>query len=557
MAEWSTACLDWSERITTGRSIIPPPIFPDQADQALEVFKALRIVDAPGSPTFGECCAPWVFELVASIFGAYDATSGRRLITEWFVLIPKKNSKSTIAAGIMMTALILNWRQSAEFTILAPTIEVAGNSFSPSRDMVKVDDELGDLMHVQTHIKTITHRNSDATLKVVAADANTVSGKKSVGTLVDEVWLFGKQSGASTMFREALGGLASRPEGFVVYLTTQSDEPPTGVFKQKLQYARDVRDGKINDPRFVPVLFEHPPEMVERKEHLLLENLRIVNPNLGYSVDEEYLNREYIKAKTDGEKEFRDFLAKHGNVEIGLNLRSDRWAGADFWEGAAETSVTLDKILTDCDVVDVGIDGGGLDDLLGLALAGRERLSGRWLTWAHAWAHPSVLERRKSEASRFEQFAKDGDLTLVENVGEDVDQLVAIVAQVVAAGLLDKIGVDQHGLGGILDALVGTEEDPGPVTMDDIVGISQSWKLQGAIKTAERKLANKTLAHGGRPLMAWCVGNARIVQVGNAVSITKQASGTAKIDPLMALFNAVQLLALNPAGKGRSFWDHP
>lgn len=557
MGDRSTACLDWPERLIAGRSIIPPPIFPEQADQALEVFKALRIVDAPGSPTFGESCAPWVFDLVASIFGAYDATTGRRLITEWFVLIPKKNSKSTIAAGIMMTALILNWRQSAEFTILAPTIEVAGNSFSPSRDMVKVDDELGDLMHVQTHIKTITHRNSDATLKVVAADANTVSGKKSVGTLVDEVWLFGKQSGASTMFREALGGLASRPEGFVVYLTTQSDEPPAGVFKQKLQYARDVRDGKIDDPRFVPVLFEHPPEMVERKEHLLLENLRIVNPNLGYSVDEEYLNREYIKAKSDGEKEFRDFLAKHGNVEIGLNLRSDRWAGADFWEGAADSSVTLDHILTNCDVVDVGIDGGGLDDLLGLALAGRERDTGRWLAWAHAWAHPSVLERRKSEASRFEGFAKDGDLTLVEHVGEDVEQLVAIVAQVVAAGLLDKIGVDQHGLGAILDALVGTEEDPGPVTMEDIVGISQSWKLQGAIKTAERKLANKMLAHGGRPLMAWCVGNARIVQVGNAVSITKQASGTAKIDPLMALFNAVQLLALNPAGKGRSFWDHP
>ena len=520
-------------------------------------MRQLRLVDVPGSPTIDECCAPWVFELAASVFGAYDPETGRRLITEWFVLIPKKNSKSSIAAAIMMTALVLNWRQSAEFSVLAPTVEVANNAFAPARDMVKKDEDLEVLMHVQAHTKTITHRETSAALKVLAADQNTVGGKKSVGTLVDELHLFGKISSAENMFREALGGLASRPEGFVIWLTTQSDEPPSGVFKQKLQYARDVRDGKIVDPSFVPVIYEHPPEMVKSGECMLLESLPMVNPNLGYSVDRAFLEREYRKAEAQGKDSLRGFLAKHGNVEIGLNLRSDRWAGADFWEGAADTSVTLDHILTHCDVVDVGIDGGGLDDLLGLAIAGRETGTGRWLAWAHAWAHPSVLERRKSEASRFEEFAKDGDLTLVENVGDDVEQLVAIVAQVVAAGLLDKIGVDQHGLGGILDALVGSEDDPGPVTLEDIVGISQSWKLQGAIKTAERKLANKTLAHGGRPLMSWCVGNARIVQVGNAVSITKQASGTAKIDPLMALFNAVQLLALNPAGKGLSFWDHP
>lgn len=90
---------------------------------------------------------------------------------------------------------------------------------------------------VQTHIRTITHRVTDTTLKVVAADPNTVSGIKSVGTLIDELWLFGKQCKAEDMLREAIGGLASRPEGFVVYTTTQSNEPPAGVFRQKLQYA--------------------------------------------------------------------------------------------------------------------------------------------------------------------------------------------------------------------------------------------------------------------------------------------------------------------------------
>jgi len=549
----STACPDWAARLRAGESIVPPPLFPAEAARALEVFKALRIVDAPGSPTFGEACGQWVFDIVASIFGAYDPESGRRLITEWFILIPKKNSKSTIAAGIMMTALILNWRRSGEFAILAPTIEVANNSFGPARDMTRpdVDEELGALMHAQTHVKTITNQATDAFLKVVAADSNTVGGKKSVGTLVDELWLFGKVANAENMLREAIGGLASRPEGFVIYLTTQSDDPPAGVFKQKLDYARDVRDGKIEDHRFVPIIYEHPPEMVAKGEHLLLENLAMVNPNMGYSVDREFLEREFKKASEAGGDSFRGFMAKHGNVEIGMNLRADRWAGADFWEGQGTLpGLTLDQLLERSEVVDVGIDGGGLDDLLGLAVIGRDKKTREWLLWTHAWAHPSVLERRKSEAPRFQDFAKDGDLTLVKAIGDDVEDVADIVARCEMSGLLDKVGCDPAGLGAILDALVEAN-----VPQDKVIGIRQGWSMTGAVKTLERKLAEGAFLHGAQRMMAWCAGNARIELRGNAVVITKAASGTAKVDPLLAAMNAVTLMSLNPAAVGQSFWE--
>lgn len=545
MPEWSTACPDWAGRLTRRESIIPPPIFPEQAEQALNIFKQLRIVDAPGSPTFGESCSEWVFDLVRSVFGAYDADSGRRLITEWFVLIPKKNSKSTIAAGIMMTAVILNWRQSAEFSVLAPTVEVANNAYAPARDMVQKDDELDALMHVQTHIKTITHRESGAALKVLAADQNTVGGKKSVGTLVDELHLFGKMASAENMFREALGGLASRPEGFVIWLTTQSDEPPAGVFKQKLDYARDVRDGKIVDPGFVPIIFEHPPEMVANGDCLKLENLAMVNPNIGFSVNEAFLEREFKKAELAGGDSFRGFLAKHGNVEIGMNLRSDRWAGADYWERAGLQPVTFEELIEQSEVIDVGIDGGGLDDLLGFCALGRvpgeDEEKKRWLVFSKAWANELVLERRKSEAARFHDFAAAGDLVITDYVGQDVEQVCDIVSQIEASGKLDKVGVDPGGIGGILDGLVEAG-----VPQEKIVGISQGWKLGGSIKTAERKLADGTMQHQGSAMMSWCVGNAKVEPRGNSILITKQASGTAKIDPLMAMFNAVSLMSLNP-----------
>ena len=547
MPQWTTACLDWEDRLVKRQPIIPPPIYAEQAEQALAIFKELRISDLPGKPTFGECTEQWVFDFVKAIFGGYEAETGKQLIREYGLLISKKNTKSTIAAGIMLTALILCWREDEEHLIIAPTKEVADMSFKPAAGMVRADEELSDMFHIQDHIRTITHRVTRNSLKVVAADTDTVSGKKAGRVLVDELWLFGKRQNAEAMFMEALGGQVSRDEGWVIFLTTQSDEPPAGVFKERLEYWRDVRDGKINDSKTLGVLYEFPEKMVESKAYLEERNFYITNPNVGRSVSSEWIGDQLLKnqSKTDGT--LQQFLAKHLNIEIGLNLRSDRWAGVDFWEVQARR-VTLEEILLRCEVVTVGIDGGGLDDLLGLSVIGRDKETREWLCWCHAWAHKIVLERRKSEASRLLDFQKDGDLTIVELVGQDTDQLAEIVGRIHTAELLDKIGIDPSGVGSILDALTEVE-----IPADSVVGISQGWRLGGSIKTTERKLAEGVLVHSGQPMMAWCVGNARVEPKGNAILITKQASGKGKIDPLMALFNAVSLMALNPEAKKQDY----
>ncbi len=540
MAQWSTACTDWEARLVAGESIISPPIFPDQAAQALSIFRELRVSDLPGKPTFGECSEEWVFDFVKVIFGGYDAETGNQLIREYGLLISKKNTKSTIAAGIMLTALILCWREDEEHLILAPTKEVADNSFKPAAGMIRADDELTDMFQIQDHIRTITHRVTRNTLKVVAADTDTVSGKKSGRILVDELWLFGKRANAEAMFMEATGGQVSRNEGWVIYLTTQSDEPPAGVFKERLDYWRSVRDGKINDPKTLGILYEFPQSMVERKAYLDPDNFYITNPNIGLSVSAEWISDQLRKnqAKTDGT--LQQFLAKHLNIEIGLNLRTDRWAGVDFWEQQAQR-VSFEDLLRRSEVITVGIDGGGLDDLLGVSAVGRDAATREWLCWCHAWAHEIAVRRRKSEESRFHDFVRAGDLTIVKCVGQDTEEVAEYVSRIHAAELLDKIGIDPSGVGQILDALIEAG-----IPADAVVGVSQGWRLGGAIKTTERKLAEGVLIHGGQPMMAWCVGNARVEPKGNAILITKQASGKGKIDPLMALFNAVSLMALNP-----------
>lgn len=548
MMEWTTACVDWEERLINRQSIIPPPIFRDEADLALSVFKSLRVSDLPGKPTFGECSDQWVFDFVAAVFGAYDADHKKQLIREYFLLIAKKNTKSTVAAGIMLTALIIGEREDEEHLILAPTKEVADNAFKPAAGMIRADLELTDLFHVQGHIRTITHRENKSSLKIVAADIDTASGKKAGRIMVDELWVFGSKEKAVAMFMEATGGQISRDDGWIIWLSTQSDKPPAGVFKEKLDYFRDVRDGKIIDKKSLPVIYEFPKKLLDDKKYLDPDFYHIANPNIGRSVSAEWITDQLKKYTGKNDGSYQQFIAKHLNIEIGMNLRNDRWPGADYWLKAAQPWA-LDQIIEMCEVIDVGIDGGGLDDLLGLYIIGRVKDSRQKVGWGYAWAHPSVIERRKEIAPALRDFADAGELTLVEQVGEDIDQMTDIVCQIHDAGLLDKIGCDPIGIGDLLDKL----EEAG-IPADKLVAVGQGYKLGGAIKTCERWLASPgEYTPANQSLMTWCVGNARVEQRANSILITKQASGSAKIDPLMAMFNAVTLMALNPAAATKKY----
>jgi phage terminase large subunit-like protein len=418
--------------------------------------------------------------------------------------------------------------------------------------MVRADEELSDLLHIQDHLRLITNRSTKAVLKVLAADSRTVAGKKASRVLVDELWLFGEMPNADAMFGEATGGQIGRPEGYNLFLTTQSDKPPAGVFKEKLAYARDVRDGVIADPKFLPVLYEFPVEMLKADEHLDPANFYLTNPNMGLSVRQSWLESEFAKVANgeDGSKAI--FYAKHLNVEIGIGLRVNAWTGAAYWLNSVAPIAlwdgTLAQMLEICEVVVAGADGGGLDDLFGLGLIGRHKVTKQWLAWCRAWAQLDVFERRKDIVSRLGDFERDGDLIRCVDPTADVVGVADILEQVRDAGLFPEefaIGCDPIGITALLEELARRE-----FSDKQIVAVPQGFRLNGAIEGSARKLKDGTMVHANQPLMDWCAGNAKAEQRGNAVLITKQIAGKAKIDPLIALFNAVQLMTRNPEGTG-------
>lgn len=550
---WATAVPDWKDRIRGQRSLIPTlPLFDAVAEKALRIFKRLRVPDIIGTPTHGEVCGEWVFDFVRAVFGSYDPETKRRMIREFFLLVPKKNGKTSIAAGIIVTAAIMNERPQAELLLIAPTKTIADIAFKQAKGIIRLDPELTKLFHLQEHIKKITHRNSLAEIVVKAADTDAITGAKSTFTLIDETHEFSTKSKAASVFIEIRGALAARPDGFLLQITTQSKTPPAGVFKTELMKARAVRDGQLKLP-LLAVLYELPVEMAEDGRWKDPATWGLVNPNLGKSVDPAFLSDQLLTAETEGPAEMALLASQHFNVEVGLGLHANRWSGADFWEAAAQPGLTLDEIVATSDVCTVGIDGGGLDDLFALAVLGRHRETRVWQLWARAWANRIVLERRQSIAPRLLDFEADGDLVIWDEPDTDITEAADVCERLFVAGLLPEkygIGLDAFGVASLLDELE-LRGMAGELTMS----VGQGWKLQSAVLTLPRKLKDRTLVHGNSPLMAWSVANAKAEMRGSNIVITKEAAGVAKIDPLIATFNAAMLMFANPQGRGVSVYE--
>lgn len=559
--DWNFACPDWAERLRDGRSLLPDlPLDDELAARAVGIFNNLRLPDVPGQPALAEAAGEWSRDLVRAAFGSLDRATRRRMIRKILAMVPKKNSKTTTGAAISITAALMNERPNAELQMIGPTQEIANVAFDQAWGMIDADPEgyLPKRFLVRDHIKSIEDRLNGSVLKIKTFDMKVTTGSKPIFVLLDEIHLMALISYAVRVFGQIEGNMLANDESLLIGITTQADDIPAGLWKQELDYARGVRDGRITDRvRMLPLLYEFPealqadrpaPGKPRAWEDPALWPM--VLPNIGKSITIERLIDDFAAAREKGEAEVRRWASQHLNIEIGLGLHASRWRGADYWEQAEDESLTLEALMARCEVIVAGIDGGGIDDLLALTLMGRCATTKRWLSWSKAWVQEDVLRLRPEIAERLRDFAKAGELVIC-NLREDDDgqaadfhELAEIVGRVNAAHLLpekDAVGLDSAGVDLIIDDLVAHG-----LTEQQLRAVFQGYHLNGAIIAGERKLKDKTWRPARQGLMRWCVANAKSEQRGNAVLITKETAGKAKIDPLVAAFNAIQLMSRNP-----------
>ncbi|MEO8531294.1 MAG: terminase large subunit, partial [Deltaproteobacteria bacterium] len=519
MLDAGFACPDWWEKLQRGETPIPALDLDEvEAECAVAMFNKLRVPDIPGQPTFGEVGGEWIRDIIRAAFGSIDRETGARLVGEIFNLVPKKNSKTTNAAAIGLVALMMNRRPNIDGVIIGPTQEVAQKCFDQAAAMIRADAYLVRRFKIIEHQKTIIDLSVDedtgirlnAKLKIKSFDPKIVTGSIPAFAILDELHVMAESAHAARVIGQIRGGMITNPESLLIIITTQSEIPPSGVFKSELEYARNVRDGLVTEGvRMLPVLYEFPLE-IQADEERPWKNPALwsaILPNLGRSITLDRLVEMYKGAVDKGLEEEIRWASQHLNIEIGVGLHADRWPGAIYWTAAALEGLTLETLIAECEVACVGIDGGGLDDLAALAVIGRHRKTRNWMLWARAWAQPEVFVQRKLIAARLRDFERSGDLIIHDGGDQDAIEMAEICVRLKRAGLLPEkyaVGLDAYGVATLIDEL-----DSCGINGDQIMSVGQGWKLQSAILTLPRKIKDKTFRHAGSDMMNWCVGNAK------------------------------------------------
>ena len=534
---------DWEERILAGK--IPVDLHRYDAelnkkrvDMGVRIFGNLRLADVPGQPKLRDACPPWFTDFARLIFGSVG-DDGRNLLPNSLLSVAKKNSKTSYGALMLLAQMLMSPRPRATFLMVGPTQSISELAFQQIVGAINADETLASILHVRDHLKRIEHRKSGCVLAVKTFSMDVATGAKISGCLLDEAHLLHRDE-HRRVIGQLRGGMASIPEASMTIISTHADVVPSGFWGDEIKKARAVRDGDSNLAGYLPYIFEPPQSVIDDDKAIIEpENWKFGNPNLGYSVNLEWLKDSFEDARIAGQQEINRWLSQHANLEVKAHrLSDDAWSATYEWPKAkTETFTTLNELIDASDYITVGLDGGGLDDLLSITFLGK-MYDGNWGTFQQSFVQQAAMERQKINSGKYADFMKAGDLHLC-GVGEDVVKVVNLLMDADRRGHLVAVGVDPAGIANeIAVSLAAAGFD-----RERIVQVAQGYRLQPAMISVGRRLAEGRLVHAGQPLFDWSIANCIVNDRGFiSKADTKARAGAAKIDPVVSLLCATMVM---------------
>lgn len=462
---------------------------------------------------------PWQKFRIGSMFGWKNANGLRRFQTS-FSEVPKKNGKSTEAAGVGLIGLLADNEPGAEVYTVATKRDQARIVFGEARSMVRKSPALARLVKVFQLNLSVARTGSK--FEPLSSDEKSADGLNPSHVVVDE--LHRHRSRALRNLMDS--GTASRRQPLIFIITTAGDEDPISPYAIEHDYAVKVLEGVIEDDSYFafiacadnPEKWDDPGEWAK------------ANPNLGVSVKLDFLKRMAAKAKASP-VDLADFKRFHINIRTSDSTRA---IDMDVWAKNQRGPIDVERLK-------------GRSCFLAVDLSSRQDITAavklfppvegdeRWTIVPRFWTPLDTLDKRAERDQALYRLWRDqGYLTGTPGNVIDHASVKESILEDARLYRIEQIPYDPWNAMQLAIELQGV----GLPVVEFVQGIKS---YSSPTKLFLAMLLDAAFDHGANPVLKWMAHNLHVDSDKNENKMPNKARSTGRIDGITSVIMALGL----------------
>lgn len=505
----------------------------EEAQKHLDFIGLMPLVDAEwAGKLMRDMMQPWQVFFFANIYGWKYRATGIRKYTDVYLQIPKKNSKTTMAAMIALDNAVNDAVQGGQIYFAGYSIDTADLCFKFSKRMLEammgLYPSVKDVVNLWSH--SIEFKRMATFLKKVSSDAKNLEGKGARCAIIDEV-----HTHPNDMVIENMrSGMALYNDPLMVQITTPGHDKmePCPAYPKYL-HCRDVLAGIVENDRLFAMLWEPDDDDDWNDEKIWAK----ANPNIGISPKWDFLRSEYKNAKTQGGTKEVSFKIKH----LGMWVDSDSvWLSDDIW---MENQQTFPDDLPD--VAYGGVDLSMTTDFSavvwnhpqevevetindeGIPITTIQTI--KWIRWVY-YMSEERLRNHKMEDIR--QWARQGHIKVSPGRTIDYKMIKKDILDYADRYKIPIVFYDRYNANEIVSDLVDEGINMQPLAQT-------AHYLNVPTQELAKSVLEGRLQHGNNPVTRWQMKNVRILEDGNKnIKIGKKQS-KGSVDGIVAAVMAI------------------
>ena len=453
------------------------------ADFAIEFFGFLKHSKGKwAGDTFQ--LAPWQKFIVGCLFGWKRKRDGTRRFRTAYCEVPRKNGKSTLAAGIGLYLLVADGEQGAEIYSAATKRDQATIVHGEATRMVRSSPSLR--KRVRIYKNNLNVEKSNSKYEPLGADQDTLDGLNVHGAIIDELHAH-KTSGVVDKLDTATG---AREQPLLFEITTAGYDQQSICFVHH-QYTEQVLEGVIEDDSWFGFIATIDKEDDWTDERVWAK----ANPNYGGSVNPEDLKRKAVRAmKMPTEQNI--FKRMHLNV---WTEQAERWLDLAEWDecgGAVDLEALKGRKCW------VGLDLADTSDLAAMvAVFASDDEEPVFDLVPFFWLPGDNLEERsRKNRVPYNAWMDQGLLRVTEGNVLDYDAVMVALDELAQWADISELAYDRWGATELIQKAQGAGVD--------VIPFGQGYaSMSPAMKGFLTLVLQRRIRHGNHPILRWMASN--------------------------------------------------